>query len=264
MARDASITVGNYAYTAEDARRTVTEVGALWREHRHASTVPDGWLAGARGFVAEAASLAGVQLPPLENVDSAFDELSSSVTKKFGELVPAQVEAFIAAMWRFLPTMRLLDHEHTGTVAHIHASRGLPKKEVPSAVIGWGGVEGDVQRSRKHHGRPWQALCIWTTDAIESLRAQGHPIEHGFAGENITVSGIANASLRPGAHFVCGDVRGFVTSYAWPCSQNKAWFVDGDFMAMNHETTDLSRVYAMVTRTGTLSAGDPFVLYADR
>ena len=51
---------------------------------------------GARGFVAEAASLAGVQLPPLENVDSAFDELSSSVTKKFGELVPAQVEAFIA------------------------------------------------------------------------------------------------------------------------------------------------------------------------
>jgi MOSC domain-containing protein YiiM len=264
VAQDASITVGNYAYTAADARNTVTELGALWREHRHATTVPDGWLAGARGFLAEAASLAGVPLPSLENVDSAFASLSASVNDRYDELVPAQVEALIAAMWRFLPTMRMLDREHSGTVAHLHASRGLPKKEVGSADIGWRGVEGDVQRSRKHHGRPWQALCIWSTDAIDTLRADGHPVEHGFAGENVTVSGIPNAAFRPGAHFVVGDVRGFLTSYAWPCSQNKAWFTGGDFMAMCHETTDLSRTYAMVTRTGTVTKGDPFVLFSDR
>ena len=264
MAQDESITVGNYVYTAEDARRTVTEIGALWREHRHATTVPEGWLAGARGFVAEASSLAGTALPSLENIDTAFADLESAVTARYDELVPGQVEAFIAAMWRFLPTMRMLDREHNGAVAHLHASRGLPKKETDSASIGWSGVEGDVQRSRKHHGRPWQALCIWTTDAIDTLRAQGHPVDHGFAGENITVSGIPNDAFRPGAHFVAGDVRGFLTSYAWPCSQNKAWFTDGDFMAMCHETTDLSRIYAMVTRTGTMSKGDPFVLFSDR
>lgn len=264
VAQDASITVGNHTYTAEDARRTVTELGSLWREHRHATSVPDGWLAGARGFVAEAASLAGVALPSLENVDDAFASLSSAVTDKYGDLVSGQVEALIAAMWRFLPTMRMLDHEHNGAVAHLHASRGLPKKEIDSADIGWRGVEGDVQRSRKHHGRPWQALCIWSTDAIDTLRAQGHPVDHGFAGENITVSGIPAAAFRPGAHFVAGDVRGFLTSYAWPCSQNKAWFTNGDFMAMCHETTDVSRVYAMVTRTGHLSRGDSFVLYSDR
>ena len=226
MGADASITVGNWVYSPEDARRTVTELGDLWLEHRFASTVPDGWLAGARGFVAEAASLAGVPLPPLEDVDGAFASLASAVTAKYDSLVPGQVEALIGAMWRFLPTMRMLDHEHNGTVAHLHASRGLPKKEIASATIGWRGIEGDVQRSRKHHGRPWQALCIWSTDAIDTLRAEGHPVDHGFAGENITVAGIPCGAFRPGAHFVAGEVRGFLTSYAYPCSQTCARAVD--------------------------------------
>ena len=264
MATSASITVGNHVYTGQDARNTVTELDALWLEHRHASSVPDGWLAGARGFVAEAASIAAVPLPPLEDVDSAFASLNASVTARYASLDPLQVEAFIAAMWRFLPTMRLLDHEHHGTVAHLHAGSGLPKKEIDAADVGWTGLEGDVQRSRRHHGRPWQALCIWSTDAIESLRAGGHPIDHGFAGENITVAGIPAGAFRPGAHFLVGDVRGFLTSYATPCSQNKAWFANGDFMAMSHERGDLSRVYAMVTRTGNVAAGDGFTLYTDR
>ena len=78
------------------------------------------------------------------------------------------------------------------------------------------------------------------------------------------MDGIPAGAFRPGAHFVAGEVRGFLTSYAFPCSQNKEWFVDGDFMAMWHERGDLSRVYAMVTRTGRLEPGGPFVLYTDR
>ena len=264
MTSGASIIVGNHVYTAEDARHTVTELAALWREHRWNSHIPEGWLAGARGFVAEAASLSGVALPALENVDDAFDALDRSISAVYDTLVPGQIEALIAAMWRFLPTMRLLDHEHTGTIAHLHASRGLPKKSIDSARIGWDGIEGDVQHSRRHHGRPWQALCIWSTDAIDTLRAEGHPIDHGHAGENITVSGIPAAAFRPGAHFVIGDVRGFLTSYAYPCSQNKEWFARGDFMRMWHERGDQSRLYAMVTRTGSVRPGDSFTLYSDR
>ena len=264
MAQRAPVTVGNHHYTAQDARRTVGCIAELWRAHTHVSAVPEGWLAGARGFVAEMASLAGVALPPLDNLDSAFAALDAAVNDRYDSLTDPQVESILAAMWRFYPTMRLLDHEHTGTVAHMHASKGLPKKPVDSAVIGWSGVEGDVQSSRVHHGRPWQALCIWSTDAIDTLRAAGHPIAPGFAGENITVSGIPAGAFRPGAQFRVGSVRGFVTDYAWPCSQNKAWFADGDFMAMCHETTDLSRVYAMVTATGTVSVGDTFELFTDR
>ena len=264
MAQRAPVIVGNHHYTAQDARRTVGCIAELWRAHTHVSAVPEGWLAGARGFVAEMASLAGVALPPLDNLDSAFAALDAAVNDRYDSLTDPQVESILAAMWRFYPTMRLLDHEHTGTVAHMHASKGLPKKPVDSAVIGWSGVEGDVQSSRVHHGRPWQALCIWSTDAIDTLRAAGHPIAPGFAGENITVSGIPAGAFRPGAQFRVGSVRGFVTDYAWPCSQNKAWFADGDFMAMCHETTDLSRVYAMVTATGTVSVGDTFELFTDR
>ncbi|MFM7262445.1 MAG: MOSC domain-containing protein [Acidimicrobiales bacterium] len=264
MTDDAPVVVGNHRYSAHDARRCITEIGEIWREHRHLTDVPDGWLAGARGFVAEAASLGGVALPPLEDVDAAFATLAEHLTDAFDGFDVLQVEALVAAMWRFLPTMRMLNLEHTGTVAHLHASRGLPKKSVDSVTVGWSGIEGDVQRSRKHHGAPYQALCIWSLDSIARLQAEGHPIDHGFAGENITVSGVPNGALRPGAHFEAGTVRGFLTGYAYPCNHNTAWFADGDFMRMWHERGDDSRTYAMVTRPGTIAAGDVFRLYTDR
>ena len=242
----------------------MTGIGEFWEEHRLASAVPDGWLAGARGFVAEAASLASVPLPPLEDVDRAFAALAHSMEAAYDGLDSLQREALVAAMWRFFPTMRMLDHEHDGTVAHLHAGRGLPKPEVTEAEVGWSGMGSDVQRSRRHHGAPFQALCIWSADAIRTLRSEGHPIDHGFAGENITVEGIPAAAFRPGAQFTVGTVRGFLTGYAHPCRLNKEWFVDGDFMRMSHGRGDESRAYAMVTRTGRVTVGDAFVLYTDR
>ena len=258
------MTVGNHEYTAQDAHKTVGCIADLWKAHTHLSTVPDGWLAGARGFVAEMASLAGVPLPSLDDLDSAFAALDAAVNARYADLTDGQVESLIAAMWRFYPTMRRLDHEHTGTVARMHASKGLPKKPVDGAEIGWKGVGGDVQTARAHHGRPWQALCIWTTDSIERLQAEGHPISPGYAGENLTVAGIPNAAMRPGAQFRAGTVRGFLTDYAWPCSQNNDWFLEHDFMRMCHERGDDSRVYAMVTRPGTINVGDRFELFTDR
>jgi MOSC domain-containing protein YiiM len=160
--------------------------------------------------------------------------------------------------------MRLLSDEHTGVVAHLHASKGLPKKPIDTASIGWRGIEGDVQSSRVHHGRPWQALCVWSTDAIDSLRAQGHPIAPGFAGDNITVSGISADAFRPGAHFRIGAVRGFFSAYTIPCSKNNEWFQNKNIMAMSHTQGNFSRIYAMVTHTGTISVGDTFELFTDR
>ena len=58
MARHASITVGNYVYTAQDARGTLDELNDIWVHHTHVSSIPDGWLAGARGYLAEMSSLA--------------------------------------------------------------------------------------------------------------------------------------------------------------------------------------------------------------
>ena len=264
MAPRETITVGHHVYTATDARGTVEELSQIWRHHVHDSSVPDGWLAGARGFVAEMAALAGVKLPSLDDLDSAFAALERACVARYDEMTPDQVESLLAAMWRFFPTMRRLDVEHVGTVAHMHASKGLPKNPIDGGKVGFGGLEGDVQTWRKGHGRPWQALCIWSTDAIETLQLEGHPIRPGFAGENLTISGIPAGAFRPGAQFRIGTVRGFMTAYAIPCSQNKDWFTGGDFRRMSHERGDQSRLYAMVLTPGEVRTGDRFELYSDR
>jgi MOSC domain-containing protein YiiM len=264
MASRASITVGNYTYSAQDAHKTLSMLDEIWSYYTHESQIPEGWLAGTRGFIAEMCSLGGVPLPALENVDAAFASMTAALDAKYDKLTDGQREALLAAAWRFFPTMRLLSHEHTGVVAHLHASKGLPKKPIDTATIGWRGIEGDVQSSRIHHGRPWQALCIWSTDAIDSLRAQGHPIAPGFAGDNITIGGIPADAFRPGAHFRIGTVRGFFSAYTIPCSKNNEWFQNKNIMAMSHTQGNFSRIYAMVTHTGTISVGDTCELFTDR
>jgi MOSC domain-containing protein YiiM len=256
--------VGNYIYSAQDALKTLSMLDEIWSYYTHESQIPEGWLAGTRGFLAEMSSLGGIALPALENVDAAFTSMTTSLVAKYQELTDGQIEALLAAAWRFFPTMRLLSHEHTGVVAHLHASKGLPKKPINTASIGWKGIDGDVQSSRVHHGRPWQALCVWSTDALDALRAQGHPIAPGFAGDNITVSGIPAEAFRPGAHFRIGTVRGFFSAYTIPCSQNNAWFQNNNIMAMSHTKGPHSRIYAMVTHTGDMCVGDTFELFSDR
>jgi hypothetical protein len=87
----------------------------------------------------------------------------------------------------------------TGRVAHLHiGTGGVPKDPVGEFAVTWSGPTGDRQRTRRHHGRPFQALCLWSLDVIESLQAEGHPIGPGSAGENVTIAGVDWATLRPG------------------------------------------------------------------
>ena len=77
-----------------------------------------------------------------------------------------------------------------GTVAQLNVSDGgVPKKPVEVAEVGDRGLVGDRQADRQHHGRPLQALCLWSVEVIDALRAEGHPIEPGLAGENVTIAG---------------------------------------------------------------------------
>ena len=83
-----------------------------------------------------------------------------------------------------------------GEVTGLHLSNGgVPKTAAESVDVTATGVAGDVQNNRIHHGRPLQALCLWSADVIAALNAEGHPITPGVAGENITVSGIDWACL---------------------------------------------------------------------
>jgi MOSC domain-containing protein YiiM len=148
-----------------------------------------------------------------------------------------------------------------GTVVQLNTSGGgVPKVPVPEVEVGFGGVIGDVQATRKHHGRPWQALCIWSAEVIDALAADGHPIAYGRAGENVTVSGLDWARVRPGVTLRIGSVECEVVAFALPCAQNARWFRDRDFNLMHHRRGPVSRVYALVTQPGTITTGDDVVV----
>lgn len=145
-----------------------------------------------------------------------------------------------------------------GVVAQINASGGgVPKAAIPEATVGPRGIVGDRQASRKHHGRAWQALCLFSADAIERLQAEGHPISFGAAGENFTVRGVDWESLRPGVQLRIGDAVCELSVPALPCAKNAQWFRDGDFMRMHHEAhRGETRWYASVVTGGRVRAGD--------
>ena len=146
---------------------------------------------------------------------------------------------------------------HTGRVVQVNAGGGgVPKLPLPEGRITSSGVEGDRQRTRKHHGRPWQALCLWSAEVIDALAADGHPIGYGSAGENLTLSGLDWAAMRPGVQLRIGPVLVETTALAVPCRQNARWFTDGRFSLLKHSP----RRYARVLEDGVVRPGDVVVV----
>jgi hypothetical protein len=154
----------------------------------------------------------------------------------------------------------------TGLAGSVHglfrSDGGIPKLPVDAVDIDSRGVVGDRQRSKRHHGRPWQALCLWSLETIEHLRAEGHPIAPGAAGENITVTGIDWKLVRPGMRMQLGpDVLIELTPWSLPCAKNAQWFLGQDYERMHHEREPgVSRIYASVLSGGRVSTGDTVVL----
>lgn len=148
----------------------------------------------------------------------------------------------------------------TGQIHQISVSSGgVPKLPVAEAEVGERGLTDDDQADKRHHGHPQQALCVWSLEVIEALRAEGHPIAPGYAGENITVVGLDWDLVVPGTTLLIGDsVVAPVTFDATPCSKNAAWFIDRNFRRMSHNLhPGWSRMYTSVTAGGRIRVGDP-------
>ena len=86
--------------------------------------------------------------------------------------------------------------------------RGLPKRAVSELRITSAGAEGDYNhyRTTKVQGDPDLAILVLTEEVIETLRREGWPVEPGDLGENLTLSGVPEASLKPGARLTIGEV----------------------------------------------------------
>lgn len=138
---------------------------------------------------------------------------------------------------------------------------GVPKRPVDRVKVDELGVVGDVQADKRHHGGPDRALCLFSLEVISKMQSEGHPIEPGFAGENITIEGLDWSQVEPGTRLRIGrDTEIEIVSYTAPCSKNAQWFVDGDFTRMlQSRHPGESRLYARVLREGEIATGDEVV-----
>ena len=113
-----------------------------------------------------------------------------------------------------------------------------------------------------HHGRPWQALCLWSGEVIDAFAADGHPVAPGAAGENVTIRGLDWSAVRTGVRFRMGTVLAEASLWALPCKTNAGWFLGGDFEVMHHDRGPVSRMYATVIEPGEIASGDAVHLVA--
>jgi MOSC domain-containing protein YiiM len=224
-------TIGPYRFTDTDAQRTVRhaqEVFELYAEGRDASAIE--------------------RLRPAPPTGDLATDLAA-VWASWTSAGPALRDA------------GELPHRAEGTVVQLSVSPGgLPKLPIDTAEVTWNGMAGDRQATRLHHGRPWQALCIWSAEVITDFQRAGHNLAPGRAGENITISGLPWPDVRAGVRLRIGEVLCEVSAYALPCASNKPWFIDGDFRVMHHERGPVSRVYAFVLEPGRVTVGDSAIL----
>lgn len=263
-------------YTVQDGAGTIRSAVPRWQfllegveDLPHATTVALGAVAdalAAAGGVGETiaelvapvdaalrdvAGRAGAATPLLEALD-ASDPLVTAVES---------VDRFLSAAARAV-ALELVEPA-TGSVAAVNVSHGgVPKLPIPDAEVGFAGVVGDGQKVRRHHGRPSQALCLWSLEAIEALAGEGHPVRPGAAGENLTLSGLDWAGLRPGVRLVLGDGADApvaeLTGWAEPCTTIAHCFTARDFRRIDHARhPGWSRAYAAVVRPGWTSTGAP-------
>lgn len=155
--------------------------------------------------------------------------------------------------------MAKLDNHQTGTVISINISNGgVPKRRVNDAKVSLSGLVNDDHDDKKHHGGPERAVCVYSLERIRALQAEGHPIDIGTAGENVTVQGIDWELVVPGARFRLGEgVLLEVASFTSPCKTIRDSFIKGRFVRISQKLhPGWSRVYTRVLSEGAIRFGD--------
>ncbi len=234
--------VGPYEFSLTDARRTVAEAVEMLDDvaPQHRAAVADR-RDRVRALVGEVDASRAPEATVVDLLDRVWPELLGV----HDDLVVAGVTPAPQA----------------GRVVALHlGAGGVPKASVDEVTVRHGGVVGDRQATRRHHGAPHQALCLWADEVIAGLAADGHPIGPGSAGENVTVAGLDWSVVTPGVVLAVGGVRCLVASYAVPCRQNAGWFSDRRFDRIHHRNGPVSRVYATVVGPGTIEVGDDVAL----
>jgi MOSC domain-containing protein YiiM len=158
----------------------------------------------------------------------------------------------------------------TGSVLQINISPGgIPKRQIPEAVITPEGIRGDGWSHPDIHGGPNQALLLITSEGIDELVAQGFPVYPGALGENLTTVGLDRRQMRAGQRYRAGDVFFELTKQRAPCVTLNVYgpgiqhaIFDAQVNAGDPSTSrwGLSGFYARVLIAGTIRTQDPIQL----
>lgn len=140
---------------------------------------------------------------------------------------------------------------------------GVPKPPVDAASVGGLGLDGDGHTEPDDiHGGPDRAVCLYSQEAIERVRADGHQAFPGAYGENLVLLGIDWATLAAGDRLAFGAPdEGLLLELTWPatpCQTIAHWFVNRRISRISAKVNPQdARWYARVLRPGPVAPSMP-------
>lgn len=146
---------------------------------------------------------------------------------------------------------------------NISTQGGVPKLPIDKAEIKFEGVEGDFNkfRTEKKNSVGTRAVTLFSLEQIEKLKSEGHSIDVGTTGENITIEGVDWPSLEVGARMMIGEAMIELSEPTAPCSKIGKSFIDGAFSRIDHELElGWSRWSASVIEEGQVEIGSQVIL----
>ncbi|MER3418329.1 MAG: hypothetical protein C4343_04345, partial [Chloroflexota bacterium] len=149
--------------------------------------------------------------------------------------------------------------EASGRVLQVNISHGgVPKRPVAEAWVGRLGLVGDGHAEPTEHGGPLRAVCLFASEAIRRVAAEGHPIAPGSCGENLTTEGLELGLLAPGTRLAVGERLVLeVSKPVTPCKTIAGSFADGRFARISPAVRPADvRIYARVLVEGPVRPGD--------
>jgi MOSC domain-containing protein YiiM len=151
-----------------------------------------------------------------------------------------------------------------GRVHSINVSPGgVPKRPVREAWIETLGVGDDRQGNSRIHGGPDRAVSLYSFELIAALRAEGHPINVGSTGENLTITGLDWSRIAPGTRLRVGGSEIEISAFAHPCTTIAGSFIAGRSTRISQKVhPGWSRLYARVLKSGRVAIGDPVEILA--
>lgn len=141
---------------------------------------------------------------------------------------------------------------------------GIFKEPVSGPVwLAYGGLQGDGQADRVHHGGPDKAVCAYSAAHYEHWRAQPGlaAMTCGGFGENLSLSGAVETELCIGDRFALGEAVVEISQPRQPCWKlARRWRVLD--LKTQSEQTGFTGFYFRVVRHGLVKAGDTGTLVA--